>query len=205
MKPFSMVPIGRLSHLGCGTVPTSLKLAWHSDPACRGHRPSVRYFGLWSLCPFVSLSFCPVVPMLFLYCLIPFNPWNELRGTDGVSESVCILFLEIHPFRRLHLKKVFVTLWCRLPVMDTNYQTTISNTWGRIWQSSWYSWRVPACPPWRSSSSSQHLAEVRIPMARRMTKGPVAPSSSSQKSSRPTLGRLSTWTAHEFDLSVEAQ
>ena len=49
MKPFSMVPIGRLGHLGCGTVPTSLKLAWHSDPACRGHRPSVRYFGLWSL------------------------------------------------------------------------------------------------------------------------------------------------------------
>ncbi len=46
MKPFSMVPIGRLGHLGCGTVPTSLKLAWHSDPACRGHRPSVRYFGL---------------------------------------------------------------------------------------------------------------------------------------------------------------
>ena len=46
MKPFSMVPIGRLGHLGCGTVPTSLKLAWHFDPACRGHRPSVRYFGL---------------------------------------------------------------------------------------------------------------------------------------------------------------
>ena len=42
-KPFSMVPMGRLGHLGCGTVPTSLKMAWHYDPACRCHRPWVRY------------------------------------------------------------------------------------------------------------------------------------------------------------------
>ena len=41
------ISIGQSGPLVCGTVPTSLKLAWHSDPACRGHRPSVRYFGLW--------------------------------------------------------------------------------------------------------------------------------------------------------------
>ena len=29
---------------------------------------------------------------------------NELRGSQSVSQSVNILFLEIHPFKRLHLK-----------------------------------------------------------------------------------------------------
>ena len=41
-----MDPMGRLGHLGCGTVPTSLKMAWHFKPAWRCHRPSALYYRL---------------------------------------------------------------------------------------------------------------------------------------------------------------
>ena len=46
--------------------------------------------------------------MYSIYTIYKIYTWNELRGAEGgregVSESVNILFLEIHPSKRLHLK-----------------------------------------------------------------------------------------------------
>ena len=72
-------------------------------------------------------------------------------------------------------------------------------TCGRNWQSSWYSCNEPRIPSFLIGKSSQHRADVSTPMAFLMTKGPVAPSNSSQKLSSPTLGNLSSCSNVSID------
>ena len=77
---------------------------------------------LFPISPFLIFSFFPNSLPLIPFCpFVPFPPFvplsslsglfslscNELRGTDRVSQSVNILFLEIHLCKGLHLKMHF--------------------------------------------------------------------------------------------------
>ena len=103
-----MDPMGRRGHLGCGTVPTSLKMAWHFKPAWRCHRPSALYYRLWTLrpcCRWRPPASCPSPRSSSRsWRRSPRAPWSSMSSTSRACREGIVV-------RLLLLEMVCCSVW----------------------------------------------------------------------------------------------